>query len=270
MRFHPNSIGLGISGDYLAGLPNLATTGQVWYVDSASGADDVSPRGLSPEYPLATLDQAVTNSATGDIVVLKSTHDETLTAQITMTKRLTIVGLGSSSGVPLACLTNNVAGNNMLEYSSAPWEIRNVRFKEDGASATLAKLKLGTDCKVDGCLFEVGDDDPQAYAAVEMGTSSAIHIVDSTFRSVGTDATTPPGPLITSLVVTDTLIQRCTFSAGITGFYGNSGYGVYLNATMVNLVLEDLTLQGCDIYVASASTGRYNVVSSTGSARVEW
>lgn len=270
MQFFPHGIGLGYSGDYLAGIQPLATTGDVWYVDSASGANAVSPRGKSPEYPLATLGQAVTNAASGDIIVLMPTHDETLTAQITMTKRLTIMGLGNTSGVPLASLTNNVSGSDMLEYSSAPWEIRNVRFKEDGSSATLSKLKLGTDCRVEGCLFEVGDDDPQAYAAVALDTASAIQIIDSTFKSVGTDATSPPGALITSLVVTDTLIQRCTFSAGITGFYGNDGYGVYLNANMVNLVLEDLTLQGCDVYVAAASTGRYNVVSSTGSARVEW
>ena len=269
MYYHPNGIGLGDAADYLAGIHNLVTTGTVWYVDSESGADAASPQGLSPEYPLATLDRAVTNATADDTVVLMSTHDETITANVFISKRLTIVGLGSSAGVPLAKLTNNVSGAGSISCT-VPVHWRNIRFPEDGASAAQNKLSLAAGCRMTGCLVERGDNDPAGQGAIIAAiVGSGIQLVDCVFKSTGTDPTTPPYMIVMATAAqTDLLIQRCTFDAGITGFSGT--YGLSISAAGTGVVLEDLTLNGADCFVHASSTGRYNVTSSTGHSKVVW
>ena len=49
-------------------------------MDSATGSDAASPAGKDRIKPLATLAQACTNAATGDIIVCLAGHAETLTS----------------------------------------------------------------------------------------------------------------------------------------------------------------------------------------------
>jgi len=269
--FHPNGIGTNDASDRLLSAYPLFTSGNVWYVDYANGVDAVSPQGLSQEYPLKTIEQAQTNATAGDIVVFLETHQETRSATLDLSKALTYVGCGTTSGKPSVVFTNNVSGDPMFTMSAAV-ELRNIMLGEDGAAATDEKLTGASGLRMVGCRVEVGDNDPTANTAgIEFGAASDVQIIDSILASTGTDPTAPPGKLlVVTGVQTRMLLQRCTLSAGITGFAGTLGFAGYLNAANVGLVMEDLTLQGADIYVAPASTGRYNVASSAGSSRVVW
>lgn len=278
MRHYPSGIGLGYTSERLQACTNLYTSGEVWYVDSVTG-DDTNGIGTNPEAPYATLNKAYTSAAAGDIIALFATHDETLTSTISVSKSLTIVGLGTdSSGYPAASLTNNVSGAAMITVA-AQVEIRNVRFKENGASATTAPLVLATTTsngsRILGCRFEVGDNNPTTglYSGLYLLVTSDVLIEDCVFKSVGTDPTAAPAPVLSTgtSVQTRMVVRRCTLDAGTTGFASSgSGAAAYLNATHVNLVLEDLTLIGGDVLVGASSSGRFNVLSSIGSAYVSW
>ena len=272
MFFHPNGIGISNASDQLAGAKNLVTAGTVWYVDSVTGVD-AAGRGRSPEYPVATFAQALSNSSSGDIVVLLPTHDEIVTAQTQIDKRLTIVGLGTTSGKPSAGFTNNVAGGIMFANGGAPVEWRNVFFKKNGAAATTYKIAAESYWRFHKCRFEAGDNDPKSSRSIMLiGASSDMVFSDCWFGSVATDPTDPPATMVDAIAfaLTRVRFERCTFDAGLTGFSGTTGYALNLGGANVDLVLEDLTLNGADVNVGSTSTGRANVLVSTGAARVVW
>jgi len=273
MIVHPNGIGIGYADDQLLAAKPLYTSGNVWYVNSATGIDAPSPRGLSPEYPLAQLDQAVANSASGDVIVLMANHSEDIAAQIVLAKDLTIVGQGRTSGIPSVSLNHAIAGAEMIVAVVARVEFRNVRFGPAVVAGTFEALILGTTpgTKFVGCRFEVGALDTAAVAKVSLtANTGGPEFIDCAFASVA-----PVGGAVPVRFVyceeanPNTLFQRCTFSAGASGFAGD-GYAVRFHTAQDNLVLEDLTLQGADLFVHADSTGRYNVASSTGASRVVW
>ena len=104
----------------------LPTSNSVWYVNSATGTDAVSPAGKNREKPLATLAQAITNAQANDIIVLMDGHAESTTSFMTLsTAGVKIVGAGSSGGIPTVTFTFGTGGGISLD--GAGNEIRNAK-----------------------------------------------------------------------------------------------------------------------------------------------
>lgn len=272
----PNGIG-DILGDRLVTTSPLEVNGNVWYVDSATGSDAASPAGQNRQAPLATLGQANTNAATGDIIVLMDGHAETFTSELTITDDLTIVGAGSSGGLPTVKLTNNSAAAAMLGIQSQNYcQIKNIWFEEQSQACSAGKVRIagafstGT-IVVDGCYFEGGehDDDWQ----IEITQGGVVLVKNTTFISTSTTiATQPKGAIGTESG--STLRAVVLDGAIIDG--GTVGWSNYHAIELVNqqptmVIGESISLlRGSDVEIHSSAIGYFNASTQTGACRIDW
>ncbi|HXT99480.1 MAG TPA: hypothetical protein VN903_00720, partial [Polyangia bacterium] len=142
MRFYPNGAGESLGGDVLCSQTPIITSGNVWWVNSATGTDAASPAGQDREKPLATLVQANTNATAGDIIFLQSGHTETMTVAFGALKAVTVVGVGTTSGKPAAQLKINAAAAGLLSTATGVSELRNIYFPAAVQSDTSATGKV--------------------------------------------------------------------------------------------------------------------------------
>jgi hypothetical protein len=273
MQVLPNGIGVSEGGHVLLNRSPLQLSGNVWFVDSASGADAASPRGLNAEYPLATIGQAHTNAGSGDVIVLRSTHSETVAASVAISKDVMIIGEGRVSGVPSATLINAAAAGAMLDISALGIRIINVRFVQDPAAPDgHPHLELiGTiGSYVSFCQFETGEVDT-AHARVTLGLASYATIEDCVFKSTCTDPTAPPKALLDAATgaCNGLVMKRCTFDGGQSGFADQ--YAVDFNTFGVTrMYFEDLSfLNGADIGFKATCAGVVHG-TATGQSRMVW
>ena len=134
------------------GLGRVATTGNVYYVDSNTGESTYS--GLSPDAPLDTFSNALSlcTSNKGDIILFMPGHAETLTANTEISvEGLTIMGLG---------VGDNRATFTFGTSTDADWEVKadnvwidNIVFKNaiDNQKSIITSIKAYT--KITNCLF---------------------------------------------------------------------------------------------------------------------
>jgi hypothetical protein len=273
MQVLPNGIGLPETGHILLGRQALQVTGNVWFVDYASGTDAASPRGLSSEYQLKTLGQAVTNAAAGDIIVLRSTHEETIAAELVISKRLTIIGEGRTGSAPSATLINGITdapGDSMISLGTT-CRIINVRMVNLASTDTSPHLEIGSvsvNSQILFCQFEAGTGMVTYTTVLIDGTHSVFE--DCVFKSTSIYPENPPESLVSVPDATTVAIfNRCTFDGGETGFA--SKYAVDFSPGAINnLYMEDVSLlNGADAGLASGTVAILHNVS-TGPARVEW
>lgn len=225
-NFWPNGIGETV-GDDLASESAIYTSGSIWYVLSTTGIDAASPAGKNKEKPLATLNQAVTNAASGDIIVLLTGHTETRTSAMTISKSLTIVGVGTTSGKPSPQLLNNSAAASMwtVNTSGIYVEVRNVYFPAQVQSNSATKISNGQgNLRFVGCYFEANAFDTAAViTAPTTGTESTFGFISSTMISTGTSTTSQPLVGITATSHTGHIrFDGSTFSDGTYGWSGDS------------------------------------------------
>lgn len=274
--YYPN--GLGGTGAALATAPYLTLLGEtrVWWVDSVSGVNGSSPEGASRERPLATLAQAVTNATAGDIIVLLSTHNETLGATVTVNKaNLTIIGEGTdSSGIPSAALTP-YSGGNSLAVSAAGVYFQHIRFKArtDGNLHATAYI-TAADCVFDDCYVEV--DEYTNESPIQTDGTYGITLDGCTFISTETSttlATAPFSPIsISTAAACDVNIRHCVFDGGQTGFKDvaseASALDVSGSAVAPTFYMEGISLlRGAELHCAM--TGGYaNVPTSSGGGSI--
>jgi hypothetical protein len=262
------------TGDSLVIAQQLFQSGQTWYVSSVSGSDSASPRGLDRAAALATLGQAVTNSSSGDIIVLMSDHDETLTSTLSINKRLCIVGEGESAGVPTPKLRMNHASNNLLSIASDGVQIRGIKFPTSTQTNSGYRITV-TDfnsIKISGCYFECGANDAVAGNAIFVPAGDVIGLTVSNTTFISTSTTTKPGAAVyIAGSVNYTEWTGVVFSNGTIGFYSASSgyYAFYDQSTITDLHMEGISLLlGADIRIASATTGWTNVETVTGNGQV--
>lgn len=272
-RSLPNGTGQAL-GDGLAVNVGLYLSGQVWYVNSATGADAASPRGLSPEYPVATLQQAITNAASLDVIVLMDGHTETIATVLSLgSKHLTMTAGGSASAKPTVKLTDGVAAGNMVATTtsnSVRW--RNVWFPKTTQTKTQASFALaGGQDAFDGCYFEI-DTNNASYVKVALGHT--VKFKNSTFISVATVKTARAMPAI-DLTATagpsDVEIDSCVFDGGTFGWetyaiLENGGFSPTFRLQGRSISL----LRGADVSLATGTTGYFQVTLNTGGSRVDW
>lgn len=277
--FLPNGIGDYPTSDSLAYAAPLQMSGNVWYVNTFSGTDAVSPAGLNATRPLATLTQALTNAASHDIIVLLESNGSGFTTAVTINKSVTIIGTVSAGGVP----TNRFyrtggAAANLFTISAADVQLRNLQIgktDEDTAAVATASIAVtGARFRMVGCYVPMGASDAGPALSLGSGADSA-EIRNCTFASAnGTSDTsllTPPESAIKSTAaITGLRIFSTSFSGGTQGF--TNFYAVDLSAAAVTRVeMEGISLlQGADMKLHASSTGWVNVELATGGSRVDW
>ncbi len=263
------SNGLGESaGDLLATCDPLILSGVVWWVDSATGTDGASPAGRSASAPLATLAQAVTNASSHDIIAFKSGHAETLTAAQTLSKSLTLVGLGSSGGLPTVKFTNNQAAANLFTVSGADVQLRNIWIEENAQACATARITVtGARFRMMGCYVQCGATDTGPAVSLGSGADSS-DFVNTTFISTGTAiASRPESAVKNAAAVSGLRMYGVTFSDGTYGF--SNPYALELStAAVTRFEGENVSfLLGADANFHASQTGWLNPQTSTGSAR---
>lgn len=271
-NFWPNGIGETV-GDDLASTAPLYTSGDIWYVLSTTGIDAVSPAGKNKEKPLATLAQAITNSASGDIIVLLAGHTETRTTTQAISKALTIVGVGTTAGKPSVQLLNDSAANAMWRLFAAGIyvEVRNVYFPAQVQSCSATKISYEQgDLRFVGCYFEANAFD--AAAVITLPSAS----YETTFDFIGstmisTAASTTSQPLVGISATSQSAHVRLDgsiFSDGLHGWSGDAavdlvGAGAEETVRGVGVSL----LLGATLSLPAARTW-VQVTTATGGGRV--
>jgi hypothetical protein len=258
-------------GDSLITNSPIYTSGYIWYVSSAIGVDAASPRGRDRTRPLATLAQAHTSASDGDIIVLLDGHTETLTAAVTVSKRVKIVGAGRSGGKPTVKLTNNQASGSLLIFSGNHAQIRNVWIEEDAQSNDTTRISVTGDYfhMVD-CYVE-SNSTSGGVAAVTISSSAQTPMVSgSTFISTATALTGQPYSGIEMAGAVDGLrLSGVIFDGGTKGYGGF--HALIDNAGMTDFLFEDVSLlRGADMKIAAVATGIISGVSGDSSALIEF
>lgn len=261
MRYWPNGLGEKQGDVFLTSTP-LYTSGDVWFVNSATGTDAAAPAGKDRQAPLATLRQASTNSADGDVILLESGHTEIISARIDA-KAVVIVGAGVAAGMPTVTLTPNAVDQGVGFRGSlnlpVGGELRNVRFLAPTVSPPAAAFGYVTLANVSranviGCWFDVG---PLANASGFAGlllVAGPARIEGCTFVSTATSAAaTPYAGMTMSNSASDVEIYGCTFDDGTFGFQ-TAALRLFNTTTRIRMVGCSF-LRGADVITTNTVTG---------------
>lgn len=273
MNNRPNGIG-GTTGDTLATCKPLQLAGSVWYLYSATGVDGASPAGKDRQKPLATLAQAHTNAAAGDIIVCLDGHTETLAATQVFSKAVFLIGEGSSAGKPTVSFRTSAANLGVFSLQAGV-NLGNIYFPSSvqsnaGPGANVGKVHLGNGNNIiRGCYFEESAFDQLPGLSIATGLSG-IRVENSTFISTATlVATRPTYGLYHVGTVSELDVNGCVFSDGTVGFSGaawdgTAGIGTRMRAQSVSLLL------GAEALHNAATTGFFNPQTATGGGRIDW
>jgi hypothetical protein len=276
MKLWANGLG-GTTGDSLATTKPLYTSGDVWFVDSTIGVDGASPAGKDRQKPLATLAQAQTNGADGDIVVLLSSHTETFTVGLSLTKSLIIVGEGSSGGVPTAQFKINAANQSVFVLNAAAIQLRNIKFpasvqSNSGAGGGVGKVAIGAtgnSTLIRGCYIEQSGLDQLPGLSIASGVAR-IRIENTTIISTATAVATRPTYGIWHIgTVTDLDVNGLVLSDGTVGFSGASWDGTTGATTRLRAENVSLLL-GADAKHHASTTGQLIPSTATSGGAVSW
>jgi hypothetical protein len=274
--YYPNGIG-ETTGDILVTGQQLFGTEQVWYVSSVSGTDSASPQGLDKTAPLATLAYAYTVASAGDTIVLLADHTETRTSAITINKiGLTIVGAGSSSGVPTVTLINNSASGSLLSITAAGVSVRNIKFPAQTQACSATKISLAAGAfHMSGCYLEANAYD---VAAILTAGSAAhyMRIDTSTFISTATSNAAGQRPFaainISGGTIDYPVFKQVVLNNGTCGWNNSSGANAaFIDASGMNYArFEEMSLlNGADIFLDSGTSKFYaNIETTTGGGRI--
>lgn len=260
---YPGGAG-GVTGDEIAVNSPLilGTTGHIWYVGNAvaGAADAASPKGREREKPLLTLAQAVTNSISGDVIILMENHNETIAANIAVGKALTIVGEGTGSSRPR--LTCAVAGNSMLNLQITGTSLNNIYFPASTAVPTARVAVNAAGVVLDNDYFECGAND--TGTTVLYGAVNSCQLTNAYFLATGSQ----PGTAISCpSAMSGFFFEDCTLDGGSFGFSAAAFTAVgVISAIYANQIHQ---LNNADVSLAAGWTGVWNVGQKSGSARFE-
>lgn len=250
----------GSSGDTLTTNtgPLLAT--KIIYVDSVTGNTAYS--GLQRDRPKATLAQANSIAANGCIIVLLSTHTETISSLVTIsTNYTTVVGEGSSSGIPTATLaTTNITG---ITISGVGVQLRNIKLATSTSQNTDPRITVtGTRFSAIGVYAQCSGTDEDAAIDLQAGSTCAT-IKNCTFVSTATAATDlPTYGLLVSNGGNGLEMDGCVFDDGTYGF---SEYACYGAGTLPNIRAENVSLlRGAEMRVTGYGYVHVGTVSGGG------
>lgn len=276
----PNGLGASTGDPFVVNSP-FYTIGTVLYVDSLTGSDTNS--GLSEDAAFATLGAAVAVAVAGDVIVLASTHDETITTTVTLAAAVTVTGSGWAAGKPSTILRWDGAGAAAIQVTADGVEIRNIYFPERTSANAGLRILIGNgynNLHVERCYFEQGDDDQGNYGQIggvaTASVRSYVEIRSCTFVNTRTvyDAAGPPALVLLDfekLRIIDCIVDGGSFGFG-AATSGLSGVGLYAAASsgsVTDIRVQGLTLlHGADAYISGSTTSRVSGLSGSGSAQV--
>lgn len=270
MKTYVNGLGETVGGDVLASQTPVLTSGNIWWVNSATGSDAAGTAGQDRERPLATIGQANTNASDGDVIVLQSGHTETLSSALSL-KAVLLVGIGTSSGKPAAQLKIDNAGASCVQFAATAGEIRNVYFPASVQSNTSGNGKVRFTCTgmatISGCYFESSANDQLPALSID---SSPAYVENCTFVSTATSiATRPTRGVYISGAIADLRLVGNTFDSGTVGF---SSVALDLSAGTITRLRahSNSFLRGADASIASASVGYFVPSTTSGAVKVTW
>lgn len=266
IRDYPNGTGQAL-GDMLATCRPLRTSGNIWYVNSATGSDAASPRGENEARPLATLGQAITNCAQGDIIVLMDGHAETLAADNVIPANTTVVAGGLSGGLPTVKIAFDAT--HILTLGTRA-RIHNVWFQTRTSAGSNNRVQCAGSNVVRGCYWECSATDTGPGLVINSGSC---RIESCTFVSTATSSASQPESALKTLTestMTGLRMVGVVFDGGTSGF--SNFYACDLSFGEIDeMELEAISLlRGADMKCNSASTGFVNVGQATGGARLDW
>jgi hypothetical protein len=223
--------GLNLAGTVFANGPASLTrvggvffSGAIQWLSSTTGND--ANAGTLPELPVATLAQAVTNSAANGIIVIGSGHTQTLSgSQSLALANLSIFGCGTGSSRPRFTCSGAI---DLLAVSAAGTWIEGLYFPASTAAATDRIGLAAANCTVKDCYFECGASDTNRALRIHTGANSA--------RAEGCSfvatALRPAIGLEVSAAVTDPTIVDCFFDGGS---YGWTDYALKVSAAATRI-----------------------------------
>lgn len=268
IRSWPNGFGASL-GDTLVTCKPIATSGDTWFVSSATGDDSYD--GSDELKPKATLAGAVAVGAGGDTIVLLDGHTETITAAVTPLTAMNIVGTGSSGGKPTVKLTMNAAAASMLDLSNIGVSVRNIWFKANSQANSSAMVAVSNaQVMISGCYFECGQYDDAATISLDASTQN-FFIRDTTIISTATTVTTQPySGIKNTAAISYIVMENLTLDAGTVGF--SNPYAMDLTTfAITSLHGEGITLKGgADVHIHASTTGYFNAQTVTGAGKVFW
>lgn len=271
MKSLTDGIGAALGSSFALAEP-LLFTGNVWYVSSVSGTDAAAPAGKDRAAPLATLAQAVTNSAAGDIIVLLDDHSEVISSKLTINKRLRIEGEGRTGGFPTAQLRPAVTGAEMLELTADRSCISGVKFIAPTTTGFGATVSVeANEISIEECKFEL--DQYNDAASIAQGSSqTGLAVRNTTFLSQAASVANRP---FTPMVVAGSynIMRGVTFDGGTKGFNGTNGPYAYDGSAAAQTAIDYQSvslLRGADMLFHASTTGWLNVGASSGGSRVDW
>jgi len=255
--------GLGSSlGDPLLTDKPLLQSGTTWFVSSTTGSD--SNGGEDRDDPFATLGHANGVSSEDDIIVLLSGHTEVISSPVNVNNQgLSIVGEGSSGGVPTVHLSANQAAGCAININGEGVLIGNIKFLTNAQSNTKATVEsVGRRTIVRGCYFEVTSTDTAGGLKFKTSESDPDfwEVRDTVFISTATSLVTRPPKALIAETTVHGLIEDTVFSGGTYGFSGNA---LSVSTTHVRFARVSLLL-GADALLGD--TGYISNPTATGSA----
>lgn len=191
----------------------VETSTNVYYVSSLTGSNSNNGGKLTP---WATLKYALSQAGTGDLIILRAGHTETISTQIQISNRCFVFGEGQGNSRPT--FASNLTGNDAIQVTSDA-VIRGIRIIEGLQSTTGVALNAssGQGCRLLYCDFVCGPND-QATKVTMNTTASFMH--SCTFSSTATSsATRPVRGLSGAQWVFDT-----TFTAGSYGWQNTNSF----------------------------------------------
>lgn len=266
MRVWPTGFG-ETTGDGLVLSTYLATktSVEVIFVDSVTGNDAF--HGLDRLAPKATLSAGVASAGAGGVVVLLSTHDETLTGVQTLSQAgMTIVGAGLAGGKPTAKIRMNAAAAAVFAITGIGVELRNIFFPQNVQANSGTKITVGeAHARIIGCYFEQGPNDNGSAVDLVAGWQYT-EFLNTTFISTATAASDlPPFPVRVLASGNGLWMDGVVFDGGPFGFASNRGYNDTGGPT--GLYMERMSqLRGADIN--TTANGWIQTMTATGGARV--
>src|SRR6185437_14603119 len=238
-------------GVQIAGINiNVHTKGQIYYVCNSSvaakygaGSSDANS-GLSPDYPLATIKQAITNcvASRGDKIILMPGHAESVSAAagIDFNKAgIEIIGVGEGAQRPK--ITLGTANTATVRISAADISITNVLFVANFLNiAACVVITTGKDAKFNKVEFRDTSAILNFVKAIQTDSTDnhadGLSVRQCDYNGLGTSATT-------SLINAQGAIDRLYVSQNKVDVQGTTATsGALILATskaMTHLYCED-------------------------------
>jgi hypothetical protein len=247
------SSGLNLAGTVFANGPatlqlggRVYLSGLVQWVDTIDG--DNANAGNKPELPVATLAQAITNSASNGVIIIGAGSSETLSGSQTFgaLTGVSVFGCGTGSSRPRYTCSGAV---NMINAGNAGTWIEGLYFPASTAVAT-SRILVGADgTTIKDCYFECGANDTNRAVNVQ-GVS---RIEGCSFVAV---AERPAIGVEVSAATTDVTVVSCTFDGGS---YGWTDYAFKVSAAATRVRSIDNTFTNQSDYGHTVTATSYQV-----------